>query len=284
MWLATHTVMDIVRREASGLVWRLHHSAEPRPGAAGRMRVLFGLPLAILAAAWMAMRRSAADGLLLVWAIVCWIVFAWDAPIAAGERFIGAVCAHPGNGRRRDRPARSVVQRGDVRGIGAAMWLFVWVCAMWLWATFDEPCGTDLHTMHPAPDATACALCQNADEAASTNIPALTPNARTPPAASRANRIRRNRSQVVPATNAHERFDNELRVLRYLDSGVRFRAARPGLRSGTGARHQQLRGTVEHIGEEQIREPVSRAQSVRRTARGSVYATSLIAPPTAGSA
>jgi hypothetical protein len=133
-WLATHTMMDIVRREASGLVWESYiilRSLGPAP--LDDARVLFGLPLALLAATWMAARRSAADGLLLVWGIVCWLVFAWYVPIAAGERFILPLLA-PILGTAAEAIVRLGRSSNDARRfcvISAAGWSLVWTGATW---------------------------------------------------------------------------------------------------------------------------------------------------------
>jgi hypothetical protein len=88
-FFATHTVVDLVRREVSGLVWEtflLLRSLGPAP--LDDSRVLFGLPLAALAALTMLALRRPADGLLLIWTVLHWLVFAWYVPIAASERFL----------------------------------------------------------------------------------------------------------------------------------------------------------------------------------------------------
>jgi hypothetical protein len=88
-FLAHHSAGDIVRREASGLVWEtfiILRSLGPTP--LDDSRVLFGLPLAGIALLTMLSRRSAADGLLVVWGVFLWTMFAWYVPIAASERFI----------------------------------------------------------------------------------------------------------------------------------------------------------------------------------------------------
>ena len=82
-WQA-HSLGDLARREAGGLVWEafiIVRSLGPAP--LDDARVLFGLPLALLAAAGMAARRAPADGLLLIWGVICWGMFAWYVPIAA---------------------------------------------------------------------------------------------------------------------------------------------------------------------------------------------------------
>lgn len=88
-FFATHTVFDLARREVSGLVWEtflLLRSLGPAP--LDDSRVLFGLPLAALALLTMLALRRPADGLLLIWGLLHWLVFAWYVPIAASERFL----------------------------------------------------------------------------------------------------------------------------------------------------------------------------------------------------
>jgi hypothetical protein len=88
-FFATHTVLDLVRREVSGLVWEtflLLRSLGPAP--LDDSRVLIGLPLAALALLTMLALRRPADGLLLIWGVLHWLLFAWYVPIAASERFL----------------------------------------------------------------------------------------------------------------------------------------------------------------------------------------------------
>ena len=135
-WLATHDAGDIIRREVSGLIWELFiilRSLGPPP--LDDARVLIGFPLAICAALWMFARRSAADGLLLVWGIVCWSVFAWYVPIAAGERFILPLLV-PLLGTAAEGIVRAAqVCRITPRTVAVAggIWAVVWTAAAWLW-------------------------------------------------------------------------------------------------------------------------------------------------------
>lgn len=88
-WLATHSAGDIVRREATGLIWEAYillRSLGPAP--LDDARILFGLPLALLALVYLFVIPTAAGRLLAVWGGVSWLLFAWYVPIAAGERFI----------------------------------------------------------------------------------------------------------------------------------------------------------------------------------------------------
>jgi len=143
-WQA-HSLADVVRREAGGLVWEafiILRSLGPAP--LDDARVLFGLPLALLAAAGMAVRREPADGLLLIWGLISWGLFAWYVPIAAGERFVlplvGPVLITA------SRSIMSLVATGAPRrrwvwAGGAICWSIVWVAACWLTDGFVDRTG-----------------------------------------------------------------------------------------------------------------------------------------------
>jgi hypothetical protein len=134
-YLATHSLVDILGREAKGLVWEafiIVRSLGPAP--LDDARVLFGVPLALLALARMATRRSAADGLLLVWGITCWGLFAWYVPIAAGERFVLPLLA-PILVLASEAVARGVGERGRPAKwapVLLAGWCALWVVANWI--------------------------------------------------------------------------------------------------------------------------------------------------------
>lgn len=88
-YFVTHSVASMAQRELTGLVWEsfiILRSLGPTP--LDDSRVLFGIPLALLAVATMAVRRRPEHRLLLVWGVLHWVVFAWYVPIAAGERFV----------------------------------------------------------------------------------------------------------------------------------------------------------------------------------------------------
>jgi hypothetical protein len=88
-YLATHSTGAMLRREASGLVWELFiilRSLGPAP--LDNSRILFGIPLALVALAVACIDRGPQHRLLLTWGLLHWLVFAWYVPIAAGERFI----------------------------------------------------------------------------------------------------------------------------------------------------------------------------------------------------
>lgn len=144
-YLAEHSLGDLLRREASGLVWEAYivlRSLGPAP--LDDSRVIFGLPWALLAAARMASRRSAADGLILIWALLSWLLFAWYVPIAAGERFILPLLA-PLLVLASEALARIVTSpQGTVRRSAAAgmiAWPIVWVALCWLSTGLAERTG-----------------------------------------------------------------------------------------------------------------------------------------------
>lgn len=144
-YMQTHSAGDMVRREATGLAWEafiIVRSLGPAP--LDDARVLFGLPVVLLAAAGMAVRRRPADGLLLAWTTVSGVMFAWYVPIAAGERFILPLLA----------PLLVAASEVLVLLIGqslpgarrwwwraAAVWSVVWVLACWLSSGFVDRNG-----------------------------------------------------------------------------------------------------------------------------------------------
>ena len=87
-YLAQHSVADMLQREAEGLCWESYifvRSFGPAP--LDDSRLLFGLPVLLLALAGMVAERRQAALLLLAWTICFLIMFAWYLPIAAGQRF-----------------------------------------------------------------------------------------------------------------------------------------------------------------------------------------------------
>jgi hypothetical protein len=145
-FLANHSAFDIVRREVSGLVWETFIILRsPGPAPLDDSRVLFGLPLAGMAVLTMLSRRRAADGLLLVWGVILWLMFAWYVPIAASERFILPLLV----------PLLYLAAEGTVCAIGAlrpaaaqrlpwvaVAWVAVWVTATFLSGTLAERLGS----------------------------------------------------------------------------------------------------------------------------------------------
>jgi hypothetical protein len=142
---STHSLADVARREAGGLVWEafiIVRSLGPAP--LDDARVLFGLPIALLAAAGMAVRREPADGLLLIWGLICWGLFAWYVPIAAGERFILPLLGPALISASRvvaTLAATAAPERRWVWAGGAVCWSVVWVLACWLTDEFVDRNG-----------------------------------------------------------------------------------------------------------------------------------------------
>lgn len=140
-----HSAGDILRREASGVVWEafiIVRSLGPAP--LDDARLLIGLPWALLAAALLAARREPADGLLAVWVGVSWLVFAWYVPIAAGERFVLPLLA-PLLAAASDALSRLASRFGPsaVRRVWwlAAGWVAVWALASWFSTGYAERNG-----------------------------------------------------------------------------------------------------------------------------------------------
>lgn len=87
-YLETHSLLDIVQREATGLFWEafiIVRSLGPPP--LDDARVLPGGVIALLAVLGWLVSRDPAKWLLLIWLGLCVPMFAWYVPVAAGERF-----------------------------------------------------------------------------------------------------------------------------------------------------------------------------------------------------
>ena len=87
-YIAEHSVTDMLQREAQGLCWESYifvRSFGPAP--LDDSRLLFGLPILLLALAGMLAERRQAALLLLAWMACFLVMFAWYLPIAAGQRF-----------------------------------------------------------------------------------------------------------------------------------------------------------------------------------------------------
>ncbi|MCP4813483.1 MAG: hypothetical protein GY888_13310 [Planctomycetaceae bacterium] len=88
-YLASHSVADMLQRETQGLSWQSFifiRSLGPIP--LDDSRILFSLPLLLLALIGMLSEQRAATILLLAWIVGFLIMFAWYLPIAAGQRFM----------------------------------------------------------------------------------------------------------------------------------------------------------------------------------------------------
>jgi hypothetical protein len=87
-YLDAHSITQIVSREINGLIWEgfiLTRMLGPSPLA--EARVLPGLILLGLALIGMLVSREPRSFLLVIWIVVCMLLFAWYIPVAAGERF-----------------------------------------------------------------------------------------------------------------------------------------------------------------------------------------------------
>lgn len=90
----THSVGQMVRRAVSGVMWEgliLTRSLGPLPLGDGRL--LPGAVLLAFAAAGLWARRDAAGGLLVVWLVTQFPLYAWYVPVAAGDRFVTPLVA-----------------------------------------------------------------------------------------------------------------------------------------------------------------------------------------------
>jgi hypothetical protein len=91
-YVRSHTIGQMLRREFKGLAWEAYimvRSLGPAPWDDGR--VIFGGVMVIACLIGMSVeprgKKKKAD-LIVPWALVLWLFFAWYVPIAAGERFI----------------------------------------------------------------------------------------------------------------------------------------------------------------------------------------------------
>jgi hypothetical protein len=87
-YLETHSVAQIASRETQGLVWEsfiLIRMLGPAPF--DEFRIIPGLLVAGLAFLGILISRESRARLLLIWGLICLLMFAWYVPVAAGERF-----------------------------------------------------------------------------------------------------------------------------------------------------------------------------------------------------
>ena len=111
VYFRTHTIWDMIDREARGLVWESFIMLRALgPQGLDDGRVIFGLPIAICAGIGLWFERRPAKWLLVWWIAVSWVMFAWYVPIAAGDRFpiplLMPVLAFAAEGMRRLLMAR----------------------------------------------------------------------------------------------------------------------------------------------------------------------------------
>lgn len=93
-YLASHSIGDLARREASGLMWETYmiiRMLGPIPW--DDARILIGMPLALLAVIGLMRAPPAHMRWLIVWCVLQWLIFAWYVPIAAGDRFVLPILA-----------------------------------------------------------------------------------------------------------------------------------------------------------------------------------------------
>ena len=132
-YLAEHSVGDMLQREARGLCWESYIFARSfGPAPLDDSRLLFGLPVLLLALAGMVAERRQAALLLLAWTICFLIMFAWYLPIAAGQRFTVPllppllICSATGLARISNRfSSQGLLRRPLVVSLALA-WCIIW--------------------------------------------------------------------------------------------------------------------------------------------------------------
>jgi hypothetical protein len=88
-YLASHSLTDIIKREATGLVWQTFIGLRTLGTAPwSDARLLVGVPLFVLALFGMTQQPRVSSLVLILWTLTTWVVMAWYVPIAAGDRFI----------------------------------------------------------------------------------------------------------------------------------------------------------------------------------------------------
>lgn len=88
-YVRTHSVGQMVRRAVSGAMWEgliLTRSLGPLPFQDGRL--IPGAVLLAFAAVGLWARRDASGGLVVVWLVTQFPLYAWYVPVAAGDRFV----------------------------------------------------------------------------------------------------------------------------------------------------------------------------------------------------
>ena len=88
-YLATHSVTDLLQREATGLAWEAFIGLRTLgPAPWDDARVLFGLPLFALGLLGLYHTPRLPALVLISWTGIEWVMMAWYIPIAAGDRFM----------------------------------------------------------------------------------------------------------------------------------------------------------------------------------------------------
>ncbi|MEC9005268.1 MAG: hypothetical protein VX644_17975, partial [Planctomycetota bacterium] len=132
-YLASHSVTDMLQRETQGLSWQSFifiRSLGPIP--LDDSRILFSLPLLLLALIGMLSEQRAATILLLAWIVGFLIMFAWYLPIAAGQRFmvplLPALLMCTAVGLARIAPTNR-----RLRNLNSTGWLSIGICWCLAW-------------------------------------------------------------------------------------------------------------------------------------------------------
>ncbi len=88
-YLSTHSVTDLIEREATGLAWEAFIGLRTLgPAPWNDARVLFGLPLFALGLLGLCHTPRLPALVLILWTGIMWVMMAWYVPIAAGDRFM----------------------------------------------------------------------------------------------------------------------------------------------------------------------------------------------------
>ena len=88
-YLASHSLLDVLQRELSGLGWEVYILVRSLgPQGLEDARILPGVVIAGLAVLGWIVARGEEKWLLVIWLISSLLMFAWYVPVAAGERFV----------------------------------------------------------------------------------------------------------------------------------------------------------------------------------------------------
>ena len=88
-YLATHTPLDMLKREATGLAWEAFIGLRTLgPAPWNDSRLLFGVPLFVLGLLGLSQTPQFPAWVLILWTGIVWGAMAWYVPIAAGDRFV----------------------------------------------------------------------------------------------------------------------------------------------------------------------------------------------------
>ncbi|RLS43018.1 MAG: hypothetical protein DWH81_03245 [Planctomycetota bacterium] len=87
-YVASHSPVDMLKREATGLVWEAFIGLRTLGTAPWNdSRLLVGVPLFLIALVGMTQLPRASRLVLVLWTVIIWGAMAWYVPIAAGDRF-----------------------------------------------------------------------------------------------------------------------------------------------------------------------------------------------------